>query len=123
MKKPERPRSPVSGERRSPRDRGSAQQRQNARNVCKVAECGRRAYARSLCQTHHRQLLTLGKTTRIRPYRERSPGTVKFAGLRLTPACVEVVKAYAKERELSRGAAIAGILEDWTASRRGGPSR
>jgi hypothetical protein len=76
-----------------------------------------------LCQTHYRQVRTLGKTTSIRPYRERIPGTTKFASFRLTPACVEVVEAYAEEHDLSQGAAIAELLEDWAANKRGGSGR
>jgi hypothetical protein len=37
---------------------------------------------------------------------------VKFAGLRVTHHCASTVKAYAKERKISYGAAIAEILED-----------
>jgi hypothetical protein len=84
--------------------------------LCKVPECGRGSFARELCQTHHRQWLTTGKVKPIRPYRKRSPGTMKFAGLRLTPHCVAMVDAYAKQRGLSEGAAIAEILEGWRAS-------
>ena len=83
---------------------------------CVAPHCGRPSYARGLCQTHHRQLITTGKVKPIRPYRKRSPGTVKFAGLRLTSMCVETVEAYAAERGISHGAAIAEILEDWCAS-------
>ncbi|HLL54319.1 MAG TPA: hypothetical protein VK447_12265 [Myxococcaceae bacterium] len=79
---------------------------------CIAPDCGRPAYARGFCQTHHRQLMTTGKVKPIRPYRKRSTGTVKFAGLRLTHHCAQTVKAYAKKRGLSQGAAIAEILED-----------
>jgi len=50
---------------------------------CIVPDCGRPYFARGLCQTHHRQLLTTGKVKEIRPYRKRTDGTVKFAGPRL----------------------------------------
>jgi hypothetical protein len=56
-------------------------------------------------------MITTGKLNPIRPYRKRSTGTVKFAGFRLTPHCAQTVDAYAEERGLSRGAAIAQILE------------
>jgi len=51
-----------------------------------VKDCGRRAYARGHCQTHHHQLITTGVTKPIRPYRPRSPDTVRYSGLRLSPA-------------------------------------
>ena len=84
-------------------------------DTCSVEACGRPSYARGLCQTHHRQMLTTGKLKPIRAYRRRSPGTVKFAGLRLTPLCVEQVESYAERHEISPGAAIAAILEEWYA--------
>ncbi len=90
---------------------------ESAPGRCDVPECGRDLYARGLCQTHDRQLRTTGKLKPIRPYRKRRAGTVKFSGLRLTPHCVERVRAYAKERGLSWGAAIAEILEGWLANR------
>ena len=80
---------------------------------CKVPNCGRRSYARKVCQTHHRQLMTAGKLQPIRPYRKRTDGTVKFAGLRLTRGCAAKVGAYATEQGIARGDAIARILEDW----------
>ena len=82
---------------------------------CKVSGCGRPAYARGLCQTHHRQVRTLGKVQPIRPYRPRVTGTVKFSGLRLTPRCVELLKRRAESQDISYGATIAEILEDWYA--------
>ncbi len=85
--------------------------------VCTVEECGRRVSARGLCQTHHRQMQLDGKVKPIRRYRRRRAGTVKFSGLRLTPHCVAVVKAYARRRGISAGAAIAEILEEWNAER------
>jgi len=87
-------------------------------NVCIVPDCGRPAYARGLCQTHHRQLLTTGKLKAIRPYRKRSAGTVKFSGLRLTPECADQVEEYAKTNQVSLGAAIAFILEEWLVKKR-----
>lgn len=81
--------------------------------LCSEEGCGRPAYARGYCQTHHRQLLTTGKTQPIRPYRKRSPGTVKFSGLRLSPQCAGQIEEYAERRNISQGAAIASILEEW----------
>ncbi len=87
-------------------------------NECIVPDCGRPAYARGLCQTHHRQLLTTGKLKAIRPYRKRSTGTVKFSGLRLSPECAELVEQYAESNSVSLGAAIAFILEEWLVKRK-----
>jgi hypothetical protein len=84
---------------------------------CTVRNCGRPGYSRGLCQTHHRQKLTTGKTWDIRPYRPRSPGTIKYAGLRLTLECVEELETRRKARGLSEGAAIAEILEEWNTPR------
>lgn len=81
--------------------------------LCSFPDCGRAAYARGLCQTHHRQLLTTGTLTRIRPYRSRIPGTEKFSGLRLSPDCVRKLAARAEQERLSNGATIATILEQW----------
>jgi len=79
-----------------------------------VPGCGRKVYARGLCQTHHRQWKTnRGKLKPIRPYRKRSEDTVKFAGLRLTGGCAKQVREFAKESNISYGAAIAYILEGW----------
>jgi hypothetical protein len=82
-------------------------------STCALDECGRKKYANGLCQTHDRQLRSTGTVAPIRPYRRREPGTVKFSGLRLTPGCAEVIQRQAKERNLSFGAVIAGILEHW----------
>lgn len=79
----------------------------------RVEQCGRPSYANGLCQTHHRQMRTSGELKSIRRYRKRRPDTVKFSGLRLTRHCIECVEAYAEERGLSSGAAIAEILESW----------
>ena len=104
---------------RSPRKSAAASKSRSTRGgplnpeVCIVPECGRPAYARGLCQTHHRQLLTTGELKAIRPYRKRSTGTVKFSGLRLTPECADQVEEYAEANNVSLGAAIAFILEDW----------
>jgi hypothetical protein len=87
---------------------------------CKEQNCGRPVYALGLCQTHHRQLRTEGTTRPIRPYRKRSPGTVKFAGLRVTPGCARTINRYAQKRGLSLGAAITEVLEDWNKRRKGG---
>jgi hypothetical protein len=91
---------------------------QDAQQSCIVPDCGRPPYARGLCQTHHRQKTTTGKLREIRPYRKRTPGTVKVAGLRLTPQCADAVRAHAAQIGLSLGAAIAQFLETWHASTR-----
>src|SRR4051812_31922406 len=83
--------------------------------TCMVPDCGRRAYdARGLCQTHHRQLITTGKLKPIRPYRGRSPGTVKFSGLRLSEKAVREIDREAAREGLAHGAVIAKILEEWS---------
>ena len=97
----------------TPKHNKQVQQRQREREICNVRNCHRPAYARGICQTHHRQVLTTGKLKRIRPYRKRSPGTVKFGGLRLSPSCAEKVQRLARKEGLSDGAAIAQILEEW----------
>ena len=84
--------------------------------VCKVKGCGRKEYARGLCQTHHKQFLKTGKVTAIRPYRARESGTEKFAGLRLGKPLIEALKAIAERKGLSHGAAIAHVLEEWNAN-------
>ncbi len=76
-----------------------------------------------MCQTHHRQLLTTNRLQPIRPYRKRDTGTVYFAGLRLSPGCVEMLETYAEERGLSHGGAISAILEDWLANESKGGAR
>jgi hypothetical protein len=58
-------------------------------------------------------MLSEGALVPIRPYRRRVPGTVKFAGLRLTPGCAATVRSEAEARNLSCGAVIADILERW----------
>jgi hypothetical protein len=70
-----------------------------------------------MCQTHHRQLLTIGKLKPIRPYRPRVPGTRKLAGLRVSAGCAEQVQRRARRERLSLSAAVASILEDWYRSR------
>jgi len=80
---------------------------------CQIRSCGRRAYAKGLCQTHHRQLLTAGTFKPIRAYRPRSPGTIKFSGLRVQARSAEEISEYATRKGLSLGGAIAAILEEW----------
>lgn len=85
--------------------------------LCTIPDCGRPAYVRGLCQTHHRQMLTTGTTKPIRRYRPRSSGTVKFSGLRLSEACAELLDQRAKQSGCSLGATIADILERWHLAR------
>ena len=89
----------------------------NATTPCTVPDCGRPSYARGYCQTHHGQFLATGRTSPIRPYRTRAPGTVKLSGLRLTESCAEELTAYAQEHGISLGAAIAVVLERWNSRR------
>jgi hypothetical protein len=56
---------------------------------------------------------TTGRIRAIRPYRKREPGTVKFAGLRLTPGCAETLERVSKARGLAHSALITRILEGW----------
>ena len=86
---------------------------------CSVPECGRLAYAKGYCQSHHRQFLKAGKTKPIRPYRPRQPGTVKFAGLRLSARCAARLNSYARRRKISFGAAISDVLEGAFLKKRG----
>jgi len=79
--------------------------------LCKVPECGRRNYTQGLCQTHSRQARTTGTIKPIRRSRRRFQGTVKFAGLRLSPDCARRLNGLAEERGLSVGATIADVLE------------
>jgi hypothetical protein len=97
---------------------GAAENGSEKDKMCTVRGCGRRSYARGLCQTHHRQLLQTGKVGTIRPYRPRSGETVKFAGLRLSDDCAEKLESYALRHGIARGAAIADILEAWNKKRR-----
>jgi hypothetical protein len=91
------------------------------KTTCVAPDCDRPTYARGLCQTHHRQFRALGELGPIRPYRERTPGTGKLSGLRLSPRCIELIEQKAQREGLSVGAAIAGILEEWVrgAARKG----
>jgi hypothetical protein len=68
-------------------------------------------------------MLRTGKVGPIRPYRKRSDGTVKFAGLRLSSQCAEKVQARAERTGLSFGATIAEILEGWHARKRKAQAR
>jgi len=86
---------------------------------CSVKDCGRPTYSDGLCQTHHRRRKLGLPLTPIRPYRTRSTETTKFAGLRLSPLCVDRIKRRAEKDGLSYGAAIADILECW--HEEGGP--
>jgi hypothetical protein len=78
---------------------------------CTIRGCGRPTFARGLCQTHERHLQKFGEIREIRPYRHRTPGTVKFAGLRLSPRCAKQLQRHAGRRGISLGAAIADVLE------------
>jgi hypothetical protein len=93
------------------------------RSICRAPKCGRQSYARGLCQTHHSQLLTTGEFKPIRPHRPRKPGTVKFAGLRLSMHCADMLGRYAAERDISFGAAVADLLEDALVKKRPRRSR
>ena len=81
--------------------------------VCSFRGCGRPHYALGLCQGHRRQRREGRPLTPLRPYRPRSPNTVKFAGLRLSSGCAEALLRQAQAQDLSRGAAIAAVLEEW----------
>src|ERR1044072_1097690 len=82
------------------------------RSICTAPKCGRDHYARGFCQTHHRQMLTTGELKPIRPYRPRKPGTVKFAGLRLSKHCADMLGRHAARLDISLGAAVADLLEN-----------
>ncbi|HLL53037.1 MAG TPA: hypothetical protein VK447_05785 [Myxococcaceae bacterium] len=109
--KRKRPRSRMASRRSGPT-------KQSAQPSCVAPECGRPSYVRGLCQTHHRQKTTTGRLRPIRPYRKRVAGTVKLAGLRLSPHCARTVRARADEAGVSLGATIAEILEGWHARMR-----
>jgi hypothetical protein len=66
-------------------------------------------------------MMETGTLRPIRPYRERSEGTVKLGGLRVTHHCAELVTAHAERHGLSVGAAIADILEGWHGEGRKAP--
>ncbi len=78
---------------------------------CRVEGCARPLYCRGLCQTHYRQQRTTGKTTEIRPYRKRHPGTVKVAGVRLSKKAAKAVRRYSRRRKVSPSAALAALVE------------
>jgi hypothetical protein len=80
---------------------------------CGVPECGRRVHARRLCQTHWMMSRRGERLKEIRPYRQRSVGTLKFAGLRLTPRCARRISDRAGERQVSVRGTICEILEEW----------
>jgi len=79
---------------------------------CKVRGCSRAGSYQGRCQTHHRQWLLTGRTRPIRPYRDRTPGTVKVAGLRLSSSAARHVQQFAREEGVSLSAAVASIVED-----------
>lgn len=114
------PKLEMKPKRGRPRSRATARERgrpkRSEQSSCIAPDCGRPAYARELCQTHHRQQSTTGKLRSIRPYRKRRTGTVKLAGLRLSHHCAAMVRAHAERTGVSLGAAIADILETWHAS-------
>lgn len=95
----------------------SRKTRRTPSRTCVVADCGRPRNAHGYCQTHGRQMRDTGRIRPIRPYRSRSAGTTKFAGLRLTPGCAQAIKRHAKTHNLSHGAAITTVLERWAKSR------
>lgn len=88
-------------------------QKTRGASPCSVSGCGRPAYAKGMCQTHHRQMLQTGKTKPIRPYRERTKGTVKLVGFRVSAECADLINSTAAKRGLSLGAVISDVLEDW----------
>ena len=102
---------------RKKRSAGTARDRRGQAHpvhpVCMVPNCGRRSYARGLCQTHHKQFLATGEVKPIRPYRPRSTGTITFSGLRLSKNAAREVDRKAARERTSRGAAVAAILEAW----------
>jgi len=56
---------------------------------------------------------TVGELKPIRRYRQRSPDTIKFSGLRLSKSAARRLDRKAAREGLSRGAAITAILEAW----------
>lgn len=105
---------PTKKTQRAVQARGARQPRS-----CSVPKCGRATFAKGLCQTHHRQLLTKGTISPIRPYQKRRPGTVKLAGHRVAPETAELLREYAGERQMSLGAVIAEIAHEWAIKKRG----
>jgi len=99
----------------------SKQRRDEDENSCAFEGCGRRRYARELCQSHHRQKREGRELQPIRPYRRRSPDTRKFAGLRLTPHCIEQLRREGEREGLSQGATISRVLEAWFRRKRPPP--
>jgi len=81
--------------------------------ICEFEGCGRPFYTKGLCQTHHRQRQATGTLKPIRRYRDRSCGNIKFAGLRLTPYCVERIQRIVDARGISVSAALSEILDAW----------
>jgi hypothetical protein len=95
----------------------SKRKRRSGLELCKAVGCDRAANIKGYCNTHARQLRRTGSTRAIRPYRERQPDTVKFAGLRISRWAARCLVREATKRNISRSAAIALAVESWSRGR------
>ena len=82
---------------------------------CSFRGCGRQMRARGLCQTHYKQQLQGEALKPIALKRAKREGTMRYAGLSLTEACVSVIQERAKRMSLTGNAVITDILEKWAA--------
>jgi len=88
------------------------------KGTCSVADCGRRAKARGLCQTHWKRLRETGKVGGpIKPVRPRRLGAVRVGGCSLSPHAVKTVERYAGERGVAVNAVVTDVLEAWARRR------
>jgi len=81
--------------------------------LCSEEGCGRHAYSAGLCQTHHRQSMTTGKLTPIRPYHRRKGKTVRFSGIRMAEEAAAYLADLAERQGVSQSAALAEVAEAW----------
>ena len=82
-------------------------------DICSVPECGRKALAGRLCQTHRKQLRKHGAVRPIRRHRSPRRGTIKHSGVTLSADCAGMIERYAAANGLTVHAAMTDIIEEW----------
>ena len=81
--------------------------------TCGFPACGRPLRSARLCQTHYKQQLRGQELKPIALRRAKRKGTVRYAGMSLTEACANAIKACAQRMNWTASAVMIDILESW----------
>lgn len=81
--------------------------------LCRFPECGRPVRAKKLCQQHYKLWHDGRKLRPLRAISEKRYDTVRFVGIRIRRAAVDVLEAFRVEAGISQSAMLSKVAEEW----------